>query len=162
MKDQKEKGHSIKTDFRGLLERDGKFVYKNKGTSMYPLIREGRDLLVIEKIREKPKKYDVLLYQRDQGEYVLHRVLEVRPDGYVLNGDNCWWKEYGITDRHIIGILTAVIRDGKELSTGSWQYRLYTRLWCGFFPVRAALLKGKTLPVRIRRKLLSGRNRPSG
>ena len=143
-----------KMNFRELLARDGKLVYTNRGDSMEPLIRQGRDLLVIEKISGSLKKYDVPLYQRDSGEYVLHRILEVRPDGYVLCGDNRRQREYGVRDRYMVGILTAVIRDGKKtISVTDPVYRLYVHLWCDLFPIRAAALFGKTLPARIRRKL---------
>ena len=85
---------------------------------------------------------------------LLHRILEVRPDGYVLCGDNRRQREYGVRDRHMVGILTAVIRDGKKtISVTDPVYRLYVHLWCDLFPIRAAALFGKTLPARIRRKL---------
>ena len=109
---------------------------------MLPLIRQGRDLLVIERAQGRLKKYDVPLYRRDSGQYVLHRVLKVRKQDYVICGDNRWSKEYGITDRHILGVLTAVLRDGKELSVKDWRYRIYVHFWCDLFPIRAFLLKG--------------------
>ena len=56
------------------------------------------------------------MYKRDNGKHILHRVLKVRRDDYVMCGDNRWAKEYGIQDRHIIGVLTAVIRNGKEIN----------------------------------------------
>ncbi len=143
-----------KTSFRELLKQDEKLVYTNQGDSMRPLIRQGRDLVVIEPIRGKLKKYDVPLYQRDSGEFVLHRILQIRPDGYVLCGDNRWKREYGVQDRHMIGVLTAVIRDGRELSVDDWRYRLYTHLWCDFFFIRVAVVRGRNLFRRIRRYLV--------
>ena len=71
----------------------------------------------------------------------MDRVLRVREKDYVLCGDNRWRKETGVTDRHVIGVLTAVVRDGKELSVKDRRYRLYVLLWCGLFPLRALLLK---------------------
>lgn len=143
--------------FEEILERDGRLIYTNVGDSMRPLIREGRDLLVITRPSLHPdgrtggrlKRYDVPLYRRDSGQYVLHRILDVRPDGYVLCGDNRWHKEYGVTDRQIIGVLAAVVRDGHEIPVTDWRYRLYVHLWCDFFPLRAFVLK--TRHVRKRR-----------
>ena len=100
--------------FEEIIRRDGRLVYTNVGDSMLPLIRQGRDLLVIEKTSGRLKKYDVPLYKRDSGQYVLHRILKVRQEDYVICGDNRWRREYGITDRHIIGVLTAVVRDGRD------------------------------------------------
>lgn len=126
--------------FEEQLAKNGKLIYTNKGDSMMPLIKQDRDLLVIKRVRGRLKKYDVPLYKRDSGQYVLHRILQVRPHDYVICGDNRWQKEYGIQDRHIIGVLTAVIRDGKEIKVADWRYRLYVHLWCDLFPIRAFIV----------------------
>ena len=76
------------TSFEEIINRDGKLIYTNKGDSMMPLIKEGRDLIIIEKTQGRLKKYDVPLYKRDSGQYVLHRILKVREDDYVICGDN--------------------------------------------------------------------------
>ncbi len=141
-----------KLRFEDYIEQEGKLIYKNVGTSMMPLIRQGKDLMVIEKPQGRLKKYDVPLYKRDSGQYVLHRILKVRENDYVICGDHCYRKEYGITDRQIIGVLTAVIRDGKEIPVTDRRYRMYVRLWCDFFHIRALILIAKTIPRRIRRK----------
>ena len=130
-----------KTTFEDLLARDGRLVYSNVGDSMWPFIRQGRDLLVIEPAEGRLKRLDVPLYRRDSGQYVLHRVLAVEPDGYVICGDNRWGREYGITDRHVIGVLKAVIRDGREIPVTGWRCRLYAHLWCDLFPLRALILR---------------------
>ena len=137
-----------KSTFEGEIARHGKLIYRNVGNSMNPLIRQGRDLLIIEKAPGRLKKYDVPLYKRDSGQYVLHRVLKVRKDDYVLCGDNQWHRESGITDRHIIGVLTCVIREGKEVSVTSLGYRIYVHLWCDFFWIRAFILRGKAFLQR--------------
>lgn len=132
-----------KSTFEEEISRTGKLIYSNVGDSMMPLIRQNRDLLIIEKVSGRLKKYDVTLYKRDSGQYVLHRIIKVRKDDYVMCGDNRWQKEYGITNRHIIGVLTGVIRDGKTISVNDKKYRLYVHLWCDFFHVRALILKVK-------------------
>lgn len=127
--------------FEQVIQRDGRLIYTNKGDSMMPLIKQDRDLLVISKKPEhRLKKYDVALYKRDSGQYVLHRVLKVRKHDYIICGDNRWKKEYGITDRHIIGVLTAVIRKNKEISVNDLRYKVYVHLWCDLFPVRAFIV----------------------
>lgn len=77
-----------RSSFGEILARDGRLIYTNVGDSMLPLIREGRDLLVIEPPEGRLKKYDIAFYRRDSGQYVLHRVLEVREHDYVICGDN--------------------------------------------------------------------------
>ena len=142
-----------KSTFEEILARDGQLVYTNVGDSMLPLIRQGRDLLVIKPQAGRLKKYDIPLYRRDSGQYVLHRVLKVRPDDYVICGDNRWGREYGITDRHIVGALTAIIRDGKEIPMTDWRLRLYAHLWCDLFPLRAGILRCLSVMKRVRRRI---------
>lgn len=138
------------TKFEDVIERDGRLIYTCIGDSMYPLIRQSRDFLVIEKPNGRLKKYAVPLYKRDNGQYVLHRIIKVRNGDYVICGDNRYCIEYGITDRHIIGVLTAVVRNGKEISMTDWRYLLYVHLWCDFFPIRAFLLKVKSISQRVK------------
>ena len=135
--------------FEDVLARDGRLVYTNVGDSMKPLIRQDRDLLVIEKPNGRLKKYDVPLYRRDSGQYVLHRILKVREHDYVICGDNRCKKETGISDRQIIGVLTAVVRNGKEVPVTALRYRVYVHLWCDCFPLRVLFIKTKRLAARL-------------
>ena len=141
-----------KSSFEAVLARDGRLIYSNVGDSMWPFIRQGRDLLVIEPPRGRLKRLDVPLYKRDSGQYVLHRVLAVRSKDYVICGDNRWGREYGITDRHIIGMLTAIVRDGREIPVTHWRCRIYAHLWCDLFPVRALVLRAVHVIKRLMRK----------
>ena len=141
------------TSFEDILARDGRLVYTSVGDSMRPFIRSGEDLLVIEPVQGRLKKYDVPLYRRDTGKYVLHRILQVREKDYVICGDNRWRRETGITDRHILGVLTAIVRDGKTISVDDPSYKKKVRLWCDFFWLRAPIVWALSLPKRARRKL---------
>lgn len=145
------------TTFEEELERYGRIAFTNRGVSMLPLLRENRDMMVIDRKGEgRCRKYDAVFYKRENGQYVLHRILKVRSKDYVIVGDHCWQKEYGITDEHILGVLSAVVRDGKELSADSWGYRLYVHLWCDFFPVRALVLRLRSKVGEWKRRLWKG------
>lgn len=127
--------------FEHILETNGTLVYTNVGDSMMPLIKQGRDILVIGRKPEgRLKRLDIPLYRRDtdpKGKYVLHRILWVRKNDYLITGDNRRGLESGISDRHIIGVLKAIIRNGKEIDLSTdWKYKLYSHLWCDFFPIR--------------------------
>ena len=149
-------------NFESYLDQYGRLIYTNVGTSMLPLLRERRDFMIIEKPRGRLKKYDVPLYKRDNGQYVLHRILKVRKEDYVLCGDHCYNREYGITDRHIIGVLTGVVRDGRTYPVTDFRYRLYVHIWCDFFYIRALLLRTKGVLGRSRTKGVLGRSREKG
>ena len=137
-----------KSTFEQEIQKSGKLIYTNVGNSMMPFIRQGRDILIISKVNGRLKRYDVPLYKRDSGQYVLHRILKVRKDDYIICGDNRYVKEYGITDKNIIGVLTAVIRNGKEIPVTDYKYRIYVHLWCDFCPIRAGIIRIKQFVER--------------
>lgn len=143
------------------LRKNGKIIHTNVGTSMMPLLRENRDVMIIERHDGRLKKYDVPLYKRPDGKYVLHRILKVRDNDYVICGDHCVHREYGVTDDQILGVLTGVIRDGKLITMDAPLYKLYYHLWCDFFYVRVFILRVKFFVRRavsfIGRKVFSGK-----
>ena len=127
--------------FEDEIKRTGRIIYTNVGDSMMPLIKQGRDVLVISVVNGRLKRYDIPLYKRDSGQYVLHRILKVRKNDYVICGDNRCNKEYGFTDRHIIGVLSGIIRDGREIPVTDIKCRIYAHLWCDLFPVRVLIIR---------------------
>ena len=145
--------------FEDELVRYGRFVYTNQGRSMMPMLRENRDLLIVESIPQNDNsmkmrchKFDVVLYKRGE-RYIIHRILKVLPDGYIICGDNNWRREYDIDDTKILGKLTAFVRDGTEISVTDRKYMLYVHLWCDFYHVRAAVLWIRSVLSRIKRKI---------
>ncbi len=134
------------------LNVKGNITSTNVGDSMMPLLRQGKDMMYIEKYTGGLKKYDVPLYKRDSGQYVLHRCIKSGKAGYVMCGDNRYTREYGITDAHIIGILKGVIKDGKFISTDDKKYKMYSHYICDLFYVRALYLRIKFKIMRMRKK----------
>lgn len=128
--------------------------YTNVGVSMMPLIREGRDVMVIERCRaEDLKLYDAAFFRRPgvrgRGEYVLHRVLKRNADGsFWIVGDNCTSGE-NVAPENILGRLSAVRRDGRLIEVTDPRYRRYVRLWCAPYRLRFAVLRMKYLPEFI-------------
>ena len=135
--------------FEELLSYRGYIVYTCKGISMMPLLRQHRDII---EIRPKGdyicKKYDVVLYKRGE-KYILHRILRVLPDGYIIAGDNNAFLEYDIKDEQIIGVMVRVLRDGREIRMTDKKYRLYVHIWCDIYPVRMFLLRIKRRLWRV-------------
>lgn len=141
-------------DFEEYIAKNGQLVYTNVGTSMLPLLREKRDLVIIgAKPAGRLKRYDVPLYRRENGQYVLHRILKVRKEDYVLCGDNRWQRESGVTDGQIIGVLKAVVRDGHTISINENKYILYVHLICDLYPIRVAVLWVRDMLKRMLSKL---------
>lgn len=137
-----------KTTFEQELERKGTITYTCRGVSMLPLLRQQRDLFTITKRQSRCKKYDVALYKRADGAYVLHRIVEVLPDGYVFLGDNCLNKEYGIREQDVLGVMTSFVRDGKEYAADAKRCLRYAKVWYMLYPVRRLW---KLLKMKLRR-----------
>lgn len=144
--------------FEELLNKDGAIVYTNVGASMMPLLRERKDLIEIRRKGEECcRKYDVVLYKRGE-QYILHRILKVFPNKYILAGDHNTFIDPPVTDEMILGVMTRVIRDGKSITPDNIWYKAYVHLWCDFFPIRVLLLKTRFLAYRylnaIKRRVL--------
>lgn len=131
--------------FEDELRRSGRLVYTNVGVSMMPLLREGRDVMVIERLDDEPRRYDAVLFRRDgvrgRGEYVMHRILRKLPDDkYWIVGDNCTDGET-VSRENILGRLTHVNRGGRIIKTTDLSYRMYVAFWCAPYHLRFAVLK---------------------
>jgi len=98
-----------------------------RGTSMLPLIRQGQDEVILKKPTGRLKKYDVPFYKRESGQFVLHRIVKVRKNDYVLCGDNQTEYEYNITDDMILAVVDAIIRDGKTINVTDKENLAYCK-----------------------------------
>ena len=137
--------------YEEYLDKNGTMTYSNVGVSMLPLLRQGRDLFTVKKKgRKRCKKYDVVLYRRPPNKYVLHRIIAVRPNDYVILGDNCVKKEYGIRDKDIIGVMTGFVHNGREYSVDDPLYKVYSFIWVEFAPVR---IFAKRAMIKLKRSL---------
>ena len=105
---------------------------------MRPMLKQNRDLVTIRPVSGRLKKYDVPLYRKKGGGYLLHRIIAVTENGYVIRGDNTYVKELNVTDNDIVGVLTAFKRKGKDYTVESKGYRLYARVWNFLYPLRKA------------------------
>ena len=129
--------------FEDYLAENDSLTYTNVGVSMLPLLRQGKDLFTVRrKGPERCKVGDVVLYRR-RDQYVLHRVVQVREKDYVILGDNCVVREYGITDEDIIGVMTGFVRSGKEVGVSDPGYRLYSSFWLRTEKPRVFLKRAK-------------------
>lgn len=82
---------------------------------MLPMLRQGVDSVVLFPLPEKLKKYDLPLYQRDNGQYVLHRVVKSGAS-YTCIGDNQFDYETGLRHVQMIALVTAFYRGGQTLA----------------------------------------------
>ena len=134
------------------IAEEGKLVLSTAGVSMKPLLGNRRDTVIILPVEGRLKKYDVPLYRRGE-KCVLHRIIKVLPDSYVICGDNCESYEYDITDANIIGVLSAFYRKDKYYTVDNPWYRLYSVCVVAMFPIRKLLKKSRRILARVYRKV---------
>ncbi|MBR3290199.1 MAG: S24/S26 family peptidase [Clostridia bacterium] len=134
----------MNTTFEEELNNSGKLLYTNVGISMLPLLREGKDVMIIERADEY-RRLDAVLFRRPgvsgRGAYVLHRILKKRGDGqYWIVGDNCTDGET-VEETNILGVLTGIKRGDRLIRVTDLNYRMYVYLWCAPYHVRFFILK---------------------
>lgn len=144
-----------KTNLEEVLARDGVIIHHISGVSMLPLLRQGIDTVVIEKKGDSLKPNDVVFYKRDSGKFVLHRLLKIKKNGYVIRGDNCYENEYDIKDRHIIGVLKEIYRGDKHIDCKkSKSYLAYVYIWRYTYYLRILLKPVHRILAKIKRFIL--------
>ncbi len=138
-----------------ILQKDGRYVCTTIGYSMYPMLRDRRDTVVIRSVSkgERLKKYDVPLYKRGD-RYILHRIIKVLPHGYDIIGDNCVSAEKNISDEAVIGVLEEYWRGNRKKSLDSLSYKLYVRMMRAASPFRIAYKKLKAGLKRLVKRLI--------
>lgn len=117
------------------LNASGSYASVTNGSSMRPLLRHHKDVVALEVPECEPKKYDVVLYPDRKGSYILHRIVKVKGDHFVIRGDNTFRPEY-VPKGEIVAVMTAFIRGGKRHKVTDISYKLYSRLWCFIYPIR--------------------------
>ena len=124
------------------IKDGGQFVLFPRGTSMKPSIIQGEDCVVLVEI-DKLSRYDIVLYTRKSGQFVLHRIMDIKDGQYIMCGDNQHDFEYGIERSSIIAVVQEIRKkdgrvfdieqihlDGKKFHTMPKKrlLRLYSKL----------------------------------
>lgn len=139
---------------RETLERGATVTLLPRGTSMLPLIRQGMDEVVLKSVDRPLKKYDIPFYKRKNGQFVLHRIIDVKKDGYVLCGDNQLDYEYNVTDDMIIGVVCAIKRDGVEFKMDNEEYIKYCKRHLLEIMIKRKTRRLRQLVSSVKRRLI--------
>jgi len=111
-----------------ILERGDTAKIKVSGFSMYPLLSSRRDSVLLTKC-DQVKVGDVPLYQRDDGSFVLHRIMREENGAYALMGDNELKEEYPVYPDQIVAVAKGFYRKERFLPCDGFLYRLYSLFW---------------------------------
>lgn len=137
--------------FEQVLKNEGILVQTTFGVSMFPLLRNGKDNVVIKPC-EKLNKGDVAFYKVNKEKYILHRVINVKPDLYIIRGDNTYRNER-VLPKQILGVAVGFYRKDKYISVESRGFKFYSWLWRVTYPVRFIAYKIYRFFTRIIRRL---------
>ena len=132
------------------LLAEGKEVrFTPSGVSMRPFIEGDRDSVVLSPIVGQPRVGDILLVRIENNSqfsilhsqfltptYVLHRLIRIEGETFVLQGDGNLMGEETCTREGLIGRVTAI-----ESPSGRRKPLTRGRLWHFLFPLRRWLLK---------------------
>lgn len=135
------------------LQKEGFYVSTTVGKSMWPMLRNRQDRVVLKPLgEERLSRFDLPLYHRPDGRYVLHRILEVHDGYYVIRGDNTYYLEE-VPDEQILGVMTEFYRKGKRIPADDRGYRRYVTFWNAIYPLRHFAHRVRVLVARIFHRL---------
>ena len=110
------------------------------GSSMSPFLIHARDCITFSKPARALRKGDMVFYQRDTGEYVMHRICRVEQDAYYLIGDAQTVVEGPIRREQIFALVTQALRKGQTIAPGDFWWEFFARVWPNIIPLRRAII----------------------
>ena len=111
------------------------------GSSMAPFLVHERDSIIFSKPDRELRRGDMVFYQRDNGQYVMHRILHVRPEGLYIIGDAQTEVEGPVKPEQVFALVTKVNRKGKWIGPGNFWWWFFGTVWLRLFPIRRLILK---------------------
>lgn len=113
------------------MQRDGWLVLPAKGSSMYPLIREGNLCRFRAVQTENINIGDILLFCSDSGQLIAHRLQSVihseAQQLYLCKGDSNLGFDAPIRREQMIGILVSIEKSKRELRMTDRSVSLWTK-----------------------------------
>lgn len=126
-----------------LIENGQKVKMTVTGNSMLPFLMEGRDSVELSKSNfEEIRIDDMVLIQREDGAYVMHRVLRKESDHFYMVGDAQTWIEGPLKPEQLKAKITAIYHKKTRIDANHRGYKLIISLWRFLLPNRAVILKG--------------------
>ena len=98
-----------------VITSGGEFNLYTRGTSMKPTIIEGIHSVMLGAPQDIAVG-DIILYERQNGQFVLHRLVKIKSGEYLACGDNQFVIEGGISPDSVIAKVTKIQRGDEPLT----------------------------------------------
>ncbi len=106
------------------------------GSSMSPFLIHQRDTVFFKKPDKPLKVGDIVFFQRENKQFVLHRIYKIKKEGYYIVGDNQTEIEGPVKEEQIFAIVTKVKRKGKTIQPGDFWWEFFAKVWLHMIPIR--------------------------
>lgn len=126
---------------RELTEEGKEVSMMIAGSSMAPFLIHERDSICFRKPDRELRKGDMVFYQRDSGQYVMHRIWKVKPEGYYIVGDAQKEIEGPVKRQQIFALITKVRRKGKWIVPGDFWWEFFEHVWIRIIPIRRVIVR---------------------
>lgn len=124
---------------REQVEAGEEAVMLIAGNSMSPFLVHGRDYICFCKPVRPLAKGDMVFYQRENGQYVMHRICKAAPEGFYITGDSQMVIEGPVKEDQIFAVVTKVCRKGKWIQKGDFWWDFFEKVWINMIPMRRAV-----------------------
>lgn len=111
------------------------------GSSMAPFLVHERDSIIFSKPQRELQRGDMVFYQRENGQFVMHRILHVKPEGLYIVGDAQTEIEGPVNPKQVFAVVTRAQRKGKWIGPGDFWWWFFRTVWLRLVPVRKIILK---------------------
>lgn len=135
-----------------LVEAGDTVSMRIVGSSMSPFLINNRDIIFFKAPDRKLRRGDMVFFQRDSGQYVMHRIYAVKPDGYYIVGDAQTEIEGPIRPEQIFALIIKVKRKDRWLEPGDFWWDFFEKIWSRSIPMRKVFMKLYGLVSKIRRR----------
>ena len=125
--------------YRDLLQTVEMLPLVVTGNSMLPFLVHKRDAVYLTKIKKPLKVGDMVLYQRLNGEYILHRICRIKDKTYCMVGDAQTVIEPDIKEEQLIAVVCKAQRKGKVQKPGCFWWFFFENIWVRMIPCRPVL-----------------------
>lgn len=136
------------SNIKRIIKEQGIHYSTTVGMSMYPLLRDRKDRIIVRPNREKYRISDVILFQRPNGKIILHRIIGGNNSCYLVCGDNQYTIEK-VPKEFVIGKLVGFYRGKRYVSIKEKRYKFYSWTVILLLPLRIPFLFVSKKLIRI-------------